>query len=1323
MAIEKEELPAPLGIAPFPPPVGDEKIPATPRRRREIRRWGFGKRIEDGRNMNVYGRDALHPARHARVVAGGRLRRWKIATVRFDPVRYNPVRKTAVLARAATLRLTFRRLPAQALADSRRLLLEETVLDGLAADLLLNLDRARAWYAAAGARADMGVTKSLVSGAGLAVVTTERTWDESTRLADYVLHKQELGYSVVVVTESATRTVTGSPGRWTVSEAAGGFEDVVGDDPPHGRPQKIRRWLQDHYLDPGFEFVLLIGDPDPDNPEDGDRVGDLPMPLIWRERVEGHPSDLYYSDLSGDWNLDDDEYTGEADDSTGYSDLAPGLPPESFSVRWEGVVEVSGLVGASTVRLDGYSDGQTAIWLDVERDGFDAGDLLLEDASEHLPTYFAARATVPGADRYPVRIEYRQSSGDACFEFSHESGSGGTTRLQHETAPDTFHWGLWGRYFAGDAFAEPAVDELAENYPSVCHVASGDRGVGGVDFYPEVLVGRIPVYDEDGDGAADATILDAILDKLMAYESSSGRREQWRRGVLCSTPWMYDLDGAPGYDTADYESCEVLRDEVATPPFWDWYRIHDEDYGVGAEVVDGCSLDRTLDGWNDPADSDDGRGVVIWNTHGWQTGALNVFDQDLCIELDDTRPSIVLQVSCSNGRPEVLADGNYPLAYSLVKQGAAAAVAATREVAAGRFDPADPSPCTRPLMGNVAYCLGRGVLGNLRLGEVVAAVRSGDATLGGAWGDRLSYNLYGDPTLSLFGSGVSGENDLVVLLDGSGSMLREGKWQAAVDASALLVSLLGALADPAYEDRYGVVVFRCTGAGEDCVPLPGGLRPVSEHLAPDDLEALAPVAAYLTPIGPGLESAVGELDLASRATPFVSRSIVLLSDGKHNCGVDPLDVELPEDVTVHAVGLGSDAIEPETIRDLAAATGGSYRLAPTPSDLADFFIQLAVDLSWKLQDVPVDGDRVPVDEPTAAFFALWDDPASTVSFALDPPGDGPFVSPSSLDAYPPMECEFHAPAAGERHAYYVCEGIPSELLGEWRFAELLEDGTRVAPEDLRLKTVVDPRVVAEYAIAAGDHRTGDPLVLTAVVTRDGRPLTGLARVWAEPVRIPGEDLGSAMRRTRRLPGTHAELRRRGTGTAKILPGGTIGHLLKDAPRFPDPATRMAESIALRDDGRGFDARPGDGVYTGAFLATKYEGTYTFEFRAQGKLDGRKFARGTTRSEYVKFEADPTTSRFEVVATAVDPKSQLSRTSIRVAPRGRSGGSLGPGRGHRIRIRPAAGTAGALHDLGDGSYRVEILHPSGPPPRVTITVDDVVVADRARLRRATSDPTR
>jgi hypothetical protein len=94
--------------------------------------------------------------------------------------------------------------------------------------------------------------------------------------------------------------------------------DTLTGQAPHGRAERIRQWLMDNYLALGIDDVLLIGNPDPDDPLDDtkdDAIGDVPMKMCYPHLCEyeerGYPTDYQYKDLVGNGDLDGDLLFGE----------------------------------------------------------------------------------------------------------------------------------------------------------------------------------------------------------------------------------------------------------------------------------------------------------------------------------------------------------------------------------------------------------------------------------------------------------------------------------------------------------------------------------------------------------------------------------------------------------------------------------------------------------------------------------------------------------------------------------------------------------------------------------------------------------------------------------------------------------------------------------------------------------------------------------------------------------------------------------------------------------------------------------------------------
>ena len=157
-----------------------------------------------------------------------------------------------------------------------------------------NYQQAQAWYPAMrslGAAALPGAIYDYV------IVTTNAIQSGSSKLDDFVAHKELKGLSVLVITEDEYAAVIGPA--------------------PNGTAEKIRKWLQDNYLSMQTRYVLLIGNPHPSS-------GDVPMKMCWPRlyatsytSYKESPTDHYYADLTGNWDLNGDNYFGDYDNDQG----------------------------------------------------------------------------------------------------------------------------------------------------------------------------------------------------------------------------------------------------------------------------------------------------------------------------------------------------------------------------------------------------------------------------------------------------------------------------------------------------------------------------------------------------------------------------------------------------------------------------------------------------------------------------------------------------------------------------------------------------------------------------------------------------------------------------------------------------------------------------------------------------------------------------------------------------------------------------------------------------------------------------------------------
>ena len=251
------------------------------------------------KNENTYGTDAYYPADFVYLMPSSQMRKWMFVPVNFIPFQYNPVTKKLTLHENVEIEISYSLN--ESLSAASAVLASDTVLDDIAASRFINYGQASDWYAPTD-RSKLQTTAE----SDYVIITTNAIEEGSSNLESFIDHKDELGYHVLVVTEDD-------------------FDGLTGQAPNH-RAEKIRQWLKDNYVSNGIKYVLLIGDPTPY--ENGE--GDIPMKMCWprldsEDEFKEAPTDYFYADLTGNWNINNNDYYGEWVDYTTANgvDLAP----------------------------------------------------------------------------------------------------------------------------------------------------------------------------------------------------------------------------------------------------------------------------------------------------------------------------------------------------------------------------------------------------------------------------------------------------------------------------------------------------------------------------------------------------------------------------------------------------------------------------------------------------------------------------------------------------------------------------------------------------------------------------------------------------------------------------------------------------------------------------------------------------------------------------------------------------------------------------------------------------------------------------------------
>ena len=500
----------------------------------------------------VYLNDTLYPEENILLLPYSQMRKWLFVPIQFMPFKYNPVQKTLTLIENATVTVSYELQPAT--SAETLAILNDVVMDDLAPDMFVNYDELRDSYRAQGsASAAPSATGRYV------IITTNAIKSGSTKLNAFIAHKESLGHTVSVVTETD-------------------FGGLTGQAPNH-KAEKIRQWLKNNYVSLGIKYVLLIGNPSPYESTEGD----IPMKMCWPRPSSTHmeaPTDAFYADLTGNWNIDSDAEYGE-----------------------------------------------------------------------------------------------------------------------------------WSDFTAS----------------------------GGVDFTPEVYVGRIPVY------GGDYTTLDSILQKTIDYEISGST--SWRKSALLPMGFQHS------YPTDGAYLGEQMKNNYLSPNGYTCYRMYQQ--GNGACALDSSKVSEAeLRGgyvvrnrWKDYD-----YGIVAWWGHGWETGAEvgyggcidgNLFTSSDCSVLDDAHPSFTYQCSCTNGHPETTNN----LQYSILKKGGIATVSATR---VSWYLPSltDHSSCT--WNSGIGYQYVMRLIQELPAANALLQTKSSMTPTGSS--QLMNYyvfNVYGDPSVSI----------------------------------------------------------------------------------------------------------------------------------------------------------------------------------------------------------------------------------------------------------------------------------------------------------------------------------------------------------------------------------------------------------------------------------------------------------------------------------------------------------------------------------------------------------------------------------------------
>lgn len=184
------------------------------------------------------------------------------------------------------------------------------------------------------------------------------------------------------------------------------------------------------------------------------------------------------------------------------------------------------------------------------------------------------------------------------------------------------------------------------------------------------------------------------------------------------------------------------------------------------------------------------------------------------------------------------------------------------------------------------------------------------------------------------------DRDIALVLDVSGSMNDFGRFPALKNALRIFLRELEAMPQ---ECQVSLSVYS-TNARQ--------LHEMTGDFSAIERAFATQTASGFTAVGLGLRSGLRSIARDPNSRPFAFKEILLMTDGNHNTGVNPLAV-VPEaqrdSVTVHAVTFSRDANQ-GLMRQVAQQTGGTFLHANTNQELIDAFREIAVQVPVILID-------------------------------------------------------------------------------------------------------------------------------------------------------------------------------------------------------------------------------------------------------------------------------------------------------------------------------------------------------------------------------------
>jgi hypothetical protein len=444
-----------------------------------------------------------------------------------------------------------------------------------------------------------------------------------------------------------------------------------------------------------------------------------------------------------------------------------------------------------------------------------------------------------------------------------------------------------------------------------------------------------------------------------------------------------------------------------------------------------------------------------------------------------------------------------------------------------------------------------------------------------------------------------------------------------------------------------------------------------------------------------------------------SKSVILLSDGYHNCPsmVDPTDASVTDlisdlvgdDITVYSIGFGKPTdVDHPLLESIASATGGFFTDVTGPSfnpatwdpstELSAAYakilseiigLDIISDPSAEISAGAVDTHTINVSEldKKLTFLISWVHPQNQYLPVSIIASDGSVI-PTQSGGGVTIHHRPTATVVTVAKSYLVSPGRVGAT--PWRLSVSGQNIPEQKTEKYQYTVLTKSDLHLIVSFNAEAYLTGQVVGITAQVTQGGAPANVGA---ASQVIVAGPASGV---------GTWFHSNPISDTVLKAIPSFQSGDHLSMIHRtalaiesqlkkaFPHQIAR--NPITLKPSIKAAKEKLAATVLNGVSDTLKVDGTYTFWITTQGVTPaGITFTRQARIQKYVS--VNPTRESLKPAVSAVGvPSRNIQRYAISVTPRDKYGNYLGPRYRNKIAIKADKGTiAETVNDNVNGSY--------------------------------------